>query len=213
MRNQVVLLLAAVIVVLLTWGLSINSFDHLEEAGYILATLNGTKCSLTRVCPSDHFALQIISGAANVVGPKICFDGKIIMSNVMNNVGPGLNIVVVNGKNGQVEKFGYLNMDFGNAEYILAYLKEIQPGMIVLVASFDDVTPKMTDDMREVFVGMGSTLIKSVKPRDSWVFAGQAGTENRSVFEKQAVNDEKTNVYEGWPERVEMAGCIPKDPN
>ncbi|TNN84382.1 Protein FAM3C [Liparis tanakae] len=137
-------------------------------------TLTGPKCSLTRICPSDHFALQIISGAANVIGPKICFD---------------------------------------DAEYILAYLKEIQPGMIVLVASFDDVTPKMTDDMREVFVGMGSTLIKSVKPRDSWVFAGKAGTENRSLFEKQAVNDEETNIYEGWPEIVEMAGCIPKDPN
>lgn len=27
-------------------------------------------------------------------------------------------------------------------EDILAYLKEIKPGMIVLVASFDDVTPK-----------------------------------------------------------------------
>ncbi|XP_034388180.1 protein FAM3C [Cyclopterus lumpus] len=224
MRNQAVVLLAAVIIVLITWGLS-NSFDVLEEAGYILGfndnhqikatfqraySITGPKCSLTRVCPSDHFALRISSGAANVVGPKICFDGKILMSNVMNNVGPGLNIVVVNGTNGQVEKCGYLNMDTGKAEYILAYLKEIRPGMIVLVASFDDVTPKMTDEMREVFVGMGSTLIKSVKHRDSWVFAGKAGTENRTLFEKQAVNDEKTNIYEGWPEIVEIAGCIPR---
>lgn len=227
MRNQAVVLLAAVSVVLLiTWGFSIKSFDVPEKAGYILefndkdqikskfqkATITGPKCSLASVCPSDHFALQISSGAADVVGPKICFDGKIIMSSVLNNVGPGLNIVVVNGKNGKVEKYGYLNMDYGNAEYILAYLKEIQPGMIVLVASFDDVTPKMTDDMREVFVGMGSTLIKSVKQRDSWVFAGKSGTENKTLFEKQAVNDEKTNAYEGWPEMVEMGGCIPRTP-
>lgn len=31
---------------------------------------------------------------------------------------------------------------------------------------------------------MGSTLIRSVKARDSWVFAGRAATEHRSLFEK-----------------------------
>ncbi|XP_068451170.1 protein FAM3C [Clinocottus analis] len=230
MRNQAVVFIAAVSgVLLITWGFSIKSFDVLEKSGYILefndkdqikpkfqkafsAITTGPKCSLARVCPSDHFALRISSGAANVVGPKICFDGKIIMSNALNNVGPGLNIVVVNGKNGKVEKYGFLNMNYGNEEYILAFLKEIQPGMIVLVASFDDVTPKMTDDMREVFIGMGSTLIKSVKQRDSWVFVGKSGTEHKSLFEKQAVNDEKTNVYEEWPEMVELSGCIPRTP-
>ncbi|XP_031719765.1 protein FAM3C isoform X2 [Anarrhichthys ocellatus] len=226
MRNPAVLNLAAVIIILLiTWRLAINSFDVGEKAGNILGFndkdqinpkfSNGTttepKCSLTRVCPSDHFSLRISSGAANVIGPKICFDGEIIMSYAMNNVGPGLNIVVVNGKNGTVEKFGYLNMINGNTEDILAYLKEIKPGMMVLVASFDDLSPKMTDDIREVFVGMGSTLIKSVKRRDSWVFAGRAGTENKSLFEKQTVNDDKTNIYEGWPEMVEMGGCIPRN--
>ncbi|XP_040890711.1 protein FAM3C [Toxotes jaculatrix] len=226
MRYRALLHLAAIIVVLLiTWGLSINSFDVQEKARTILgfyaidqmklklrtaASLKLPKCSLSRVCPPDHFALHLRSGAANVVGPKICFDGKIIMSHVLNNVGPGLNIVVVNGENGVVEKSGYLNMNAGNPEDILAYLKEIKRGMIVLVASFDDVTTKMSNEMRELFVGMGSTLIKSVKRRDSWVFAGRAGAENKSIFEKQAVNDEKTNVYEGWPDMVEVGGCFPR---
>lgn len=34
------------------------------------------KCSLPRVCPLDHFAFRIRSGAANVVGPQICFEGQ-----------------------------------------------------------------------------------------------------------------------------------------
>lgn len=38
--------------------------------------------------------------------------------------------------------------------------------------------------MREVLVGMGSTLIKSVKARDSWVFAGRVGSEDKSLYEK-----------------------------
>ncbi|XP_073325097.1 protein FAM3C [Pagrus major] len=229
MRYRASLHLPAVIAVLLiTWGIFINSFDVQDKARNILGfnyadqiklKLNTVpsatsapepKCGLSRLCPPNHFALHIQSGAANVVGPRICFEGKIIMSHVLNNVGSGLNIVVVNGQNGTVEKCGYLNMQDGNPEDILAYLKAIKPGMIVLVASFDDVTKKMTDEMREAFVGMGSTLIKSVKHRDSWVFAGRAGMENKSLHERQAVNDEKTNVFEGWPALVEVSGCFPK---
>lgn len=109
----------------------------------------------------------------------------------------------------------------------------------------------MTDEMREIFAGMGSTLIKSVKYRDNWVFVGRAGAGNKGSFEKvsdscsavtfvlfvsvntfqkkkkkskisdckpmfsslftcqHAVNDEKTNVYEGWPVMVELGGCFP----
>lgn len=82
------------------------------------------KCNLQVDCPADHFALRIRSGAANVVGPSICFDGQMyvlgkwpvftcgcrsnplnlhlflnsIMAHLKNNVGPGLNIVVINGE-------------------------------------------------------------------------------------------------------------------
>ncbi|XP_041836259.1 protein FAM3C isoform X2 [Melanotaenia boesemani] len=167
------------------------------------------KCNLSKSCPHNHFAFGIASGAANVVGPKICFDGRNIMSHVLNNVGPGLNVVVVNGENGDIEKFGYLNINAGNPEDILTYLKEIQSDMIVLVASFDDMATKLTDEMREIFVGMGSTLISSVNQRDNWVFAGRVGTSIKSRFEKLAVNDENTNVFEGWPEMVEVGGCFP----
>ncbi|KAM8915774.1 protein FAM3C [Spinachia spinachia] len=228
MRNQGILPLVAVVVLLfITSRFAINPFDVWEKAANMFgvddedqikptlkkafsASTTEPKCSLSTVCPPDHFALQITSGAATVVGPKICFDGKTIMSTVLNNVGPGLNIVLVNGRNGKVEKHGYLNINSGNEKDILAYLKDIKPGIIVLVASFDDVTTKMTDEMREVFVGMGSTLIRSLKPRDGWVFAGRAGTENKSLLEKQAVSDVDTNVYGMWPEMVQIGGCIPK---
>lgn len=81
--------------------------------------------------------------------------------------------------------------------------------MIVLVASFGDVTPKwgwflergsggeevllgvpplsllrLTEEVRGLFAGMGSALVKSVKARDNWVFAGRAGCADRSLYEK-----------------------------
>ncbi|KAM9535760.1 protein FAM3C-like [Salvelinus alpinus] len=172
--------------------------------------ISQTKCSLSKNCPIDHFAFQIRSGAATVVGPKICFDGNIVMSGVMNNVGSGLNLVLVNGENGKIEKFDYFDMYSGESKAILDFLKTIKPGMIVLVASFDDAATKMTDEIRNIFAGLGSSSINDVKFRDSWVFAGGAGTEQKSPFEKLAANDQKTNVYGNWPEMVEIAGCFPR---
>ncbi|XP_029908070.1 protein FAM3C [Myripristis murdjan] len=215
-------IVAGIAVILLIWGVSISPSNIHDIVRQIIlgipqkvahpttAPKPAIKCNLSRRCPPDHFAFHIISGAADVVGPNICFEGKIIMSNLLNNVGLGLNMVLVNGENGVIEKFDYLNMKDGNPKDILAYLKAIKPGTIVLVASFDDVTPKMTNEMREIFVGLGSSLIKSVKRRDTWVFAGGGGTSKNSPFEKQAVSDEKTNIYGAWPEMVEVAGCFPR---
>lgn len=59
---------------------------------------NMTKCDLSKDCPLSHFAVRIKSGAADAVGPTICFDGHIVMSHSLRNVQPGLNMVQVNGE-------------------------------------------------------------------------------------------------------------------
>uniref|UniRef100_A0A673Z386 FAM3 metabolism regulating signaling molecule D n=1 Tax=Salmo trutta TaxID=8032 RepID=A0A673Z386_SALTR len=204
------------IVILVIWGIFTNPpYIHqrarvLQQHIFAEPETSHPKCSLSKNCPIDHFAFKITSGAATVVGPKICFDGNIVMSGVMNNVGPGLNLVLVNGENGKIEKFDYFNMYSGETKAILDFLKTIKPGMIVLVASFDDAATKMTDEIRNIFAGLGSSSIKDVKFRDSWVFAGGAGTEQKSPFEKLAANNQKTNIYGSWPEMVEIAGCFPR---
>lgn len=43
---------------------------------YILAVPKG-KCGLAKPCPADGLAFKIYSGATNIVGPQICFDGKV----------------------------------------------------------------------------------------------------------------------------------------
>ncbi|XP_030825417.1 protein FAM3A-like, partial [Camarhynchus parvulus] len=60
------------------------------------------KCGLPRPCPPRHFAFRLLSGAANVVGPRICLEGRELMSSVKNNVGRGLNIALVNGVSGEL---------------------------------------------------------------------------------------------------------------
>ncbi|XP_012999618.1 protein FAM3D isoform X2 [Cavia porcellus] len=56
-----------------------------------------SKCGLSKPCQDNFFAFKISSGAANVVGPSMCFENQILMSPVKNNVGRGLNIALVNG--------------------------------------------------------------------------------------------------------------------
>lgn len=43
---------------------------------------------------------------------------------------------------------------------------------------------RLTGETVDLLAAMGSALIGSVKARDSWVFAGRAGTQRRSQFEK-----------------------------
>lgn len=50
------------------------------------------------------------SGAANVVGPKICLEDNVLMSGVKNNVGRGINIALVNGKTGEVIDTKFFDM-------------------------------------------------------------------------------------------------------
>ncbi|XP_074387209.1 protein FAM3A isoform X2 [Zonotrichia albicollis] len=92
------------------------------------------KCGLPRPCPPRHFAFRLLSGAANVVGPRICLEGRELMSSVKNNVGRGLNIALVN-----------------DVEELLRFLRPLHEGTLVLVASYDDPATKLTDESRRIF--------------------------------------------------------------
>lgn len=151
------------------------------------------KCANKRDCPADHFAFRIISGAANVVGPSICFEDRILMSTVKNNIGRGLNIALVNDVT-QLETF----------------LQEIKDGTIMLVATYDDAATKMNNKVRALFSALGSRYANQLGFRDNWVFLGAKGLKGKSPFEEHIKNDQKTNKYEGWPELLEMEGCAPR---
>ncbi|XP_038866412.1 protein FAM3A isoform X2 [Salvelinus namaycush] len=150
------------------------------------------KCGLSAPCPQKHLAFRLVSGAANVIGPKICLEDKILVSSVKNNVGRGLNIALVN-----------------DVTDLLKYLRPLHEGTLVFVASFDDPATKLNDEARRLFEELGSTVVKELTFRDSWVFVGAKGIENKSPFEQRMKNSKSSNKYEGWPESLEMDGCIP----
>ncbi|XP_023571525.1 protein FAM3D isoform X2 [Octodon degus] len=152
-----------------------------------------SKCGLSKPCPANFFAFKICSGAANVVGPSMCFENEILMSPVKNNVGRGLNVALVNDPN-----------------LLLKFLAEITEGTLVLVASYDDPGTKINDDIRKLFTNLGSSYAKNLGFRDSWVFLGAKDLRSKSPFEQFLKNNPETNKYEGWPELLELEGCVPQ---
>ncbi|XP_012322476.1 protein FAM3A isoform X3 [Aotus nancymaae] len=151
------------------------------------------KCGLPQPCPEEHLAFRMVSGAANVIGPKICLEDKMLMSGVKDNVGRGLNIALVNDVND-----------------LLKFIRPLHEGTLVFVASYDDPATKMNEETRKLFGELGSRNAKELAFRDSWVFVGAKGVQNKSPFEQHVKNSKHTNKYEGWPEALEMEGCIPR---
>ncbi|KAG9269100.1 protein FAM3A isoform X2 [Astyanax mexicanus] len=195
---------AAVLVVGLTWllassllggdGSSVmkSFFSGGEEETTPEPRPRKYKCGLSAPCPPKHLAFRLVSGAANVIGPKICLEDKILISSVKNNVGRGLNIALVN-----------------DVSDLLKFLRPLHEGTLVFVASFDDAATKLNDEARRLFEELGSTAVKELAFRDSWVFVGARGIDSKSPFEQRMKNSKTSNKYEGWPESLEMDGCIP----
>uniref|UniRef100_A0A8D2ZKD6 ILEI/PANDER domain-containing protein n=1 Tax=Scophthalmus maximus TaxID=52904 RepID=A0A8D2ZKD6_SCOMX len=162
------------------------------------------KCGLSKACPPSHFAFKMASGAASVVGPRICLEDKTLMSGVKNNVGRGINIALVNGG-----EYIFITppppFSLFYVAPLIKFLNEIEDGTIVLMASFDDTSSNQT-----LIADLGSSLIVNVGFRDNWIFVGGKGIKTKTPFEQHIKNSAATNKFEGWPEVLEMEGCIPK---
>ncbi|KAJ7329679.1 hypothetical protein JRQ81_015853 [Phrynocephalus forsythii] len=206
-------LVVAVAVFLLTFYVISQVFEIKMDAnlGNLFATKPPRyKCGTTKACPENHFAFKMASGAANVVGPKICVEDNVLMSGVKNNVGRGINIALVNGKTGEPMDTKYFDMWGGDVAPFIDFLKTIQDGTIVLMATYDDGATKLNEEARKLVAELGSSSITNLGFRDNWVFCGGKGIKTKSPFEQHIKNNKDTNKYEGWPEVVEMEGCIPQ---
>ncbi|KAE8281367.1 Protein FAM3C Precursor [Larimichthys crocea] len=168
------------------------------------------KCGLSKSCPPGHFAFKMASGAASVVGPKICLEDKLLMSSVKNNVGRGINVALVNGKTGDLIKTDFFDMWGGDVAPLIKFLKEIEEGTVVMMASFDDTATKLNDEARKLIADLGSSAANNLAFRDNWIFVGGKGIKTKSPFEQHVKNNADTNKFEGWPEVLEMEGCVPQ---
>ncbi|KAM4619009.1 protein FAM3C-like isoform 2-T3 [Polymixia lowei] len=209
-------IIIAIIIILQKTSLDVGYLpslaEHVGRTGGIpkpLSKLSVGPCSVQKNCPEGQFSFAILSGAANVLAPKICLENKLILGTMKNNAGTGINIVVINGKTGQLIKTGHFDMYGGEAEPLIEFLRSIEQGSVMLMATYDEPATKLNDDARKLIGELGSSAIKSVGYRDNWVFVGGKGVGEKSTFEKHRKNEGEKNKYDGWPEMLEMEGCIP----
>ncbi|XP_011605522.1 protein FAM3C isoform X1 [Takifugu rubripes] len=161
-------------------------------------------------CPSDQISFYMHSGVANVVPGKICLYNTLILGSTLNNAGVGINIVIVNGKTGEVTKTGHFDMYGGEVKPLITFLNSIKDGSIVLMASFDEPATKLDNEAKKLIAELGSKYINSLGFRDNWLFVGAKGASKKDLFEKHTKNDGEKNAYDGWPEFITLTGCIPK---
>ncbi|XP_016135263.1 protein FAM3C-like isoform X1 [Sinocyclocheilus grahami] len=168
------------------------------------------KCGLPKPCPGNDYTFKIYSGATNIIGPRICFEGKIIIEKDRRGNRCGIHIAVINEKTGEHVNTGSFNMWNGKVEELIEFLKSIEDGSLVLITTFDDPATKLNDEARTLIAELGSSYISQLKFRDNWLFVGGKKTITQVTFEQHIKNDRETNKYESWPEMIEMEGCIPR---
>uniref|UniRef100_A0A452J716 ILEI/PANDER domain-containing protein n=1 Tax=Gopherus agassizii TaxID=38772 RepID=A0A452J716_9SAUR len=159
------------------------------------------KCGLPQPCPEQHLAFRLVSGAANVIGPKICLEDK-----MQDPRGRLTGTLWVRGAQACTHPASFTP----DVNELLKFIRTLHEGTLVFVASYDDPATKMNEETRRIFSELGSSVAKELGFRDSWVFVGAKGVQDKSPFEQHTKNSKSTNKYEGWPEALEMEGCIPQ---
>jgi len=123
-------------------------------------------------CASNEFDFKLISGAANVIGPSICFNDTILMKNSLNNVDRGMNVAVVDGNTGHLDKIGVFDLYSKDSEELKAFMNKIDDNKIVLIASYDDAATRLDDEAKKMLVSLGSKKANGLGFRDNWIFMG-----------------------------------------
>ncbi|MBZ3882308.1 Protein FAM3A, partial [Sciurus carolinensis] len=160
-------IVALVVTVGLTWmvvgillGVPGSGFPRIQEffnhSGSSVTAEPRTRkytCGLPQPCPEEHLAFPMFSRAANVFEPKICLEDRMLMSSVKDNVGPGLNITLVNGVSLELIETGASNTWAGDVNDVLKFIHPLHEGTLVFVASCNDPVTKMNEETRKLFSG------------------------------------------------------------
>ncbi|XP_045044157.2 protein FAM3A isoform X3 [Desmodus rotundus] len=80
---------------------------------------------------------------------------------------------------------------------LLKFIRPLHEGTLVFVASYDDPATKMNEETRKLFSDLGSKNVRDLAFRDSWVFVGAKGVQNKSPFEQCAPGPQKCREADG----------------
>lgn len=170
------------------------------------------KCSSWRTCSSSEVVYRIRSGGGGIVQPDICLEDETLLGGSKKNGKRGINIAVVNHETMKVtetQSFDMYEGDFSGP--MIEFINKIPNGAIILAASFDDASTKLSDAAKKVFEDLGSKEIRQIKFRSQWVFLAVKGATIPDHIEREKIIHSGGNDrYSGWPAEIQIDGCLPK---
>ncbi|MBZ3880295.1 Protein FAM3A [Sciurus carolinensis] len=149
------LIVALVVTVCLTWmvvgillGGPASEFPHIQQF------FNNSESSVTAEqgpASTSVAAFCMVSGAVNIIEPKMCLEDRMLMSSVKDNVGPGLNVALVNGVSCDLIEACASDMWARDVNDLLNFIWPLHEGTLVFVASCNNPVTKMNEEARNVF--------------------------------------------------------------
>lgn len=167
-------------------------------------------CSASSLCGNTEFNFKILTGAANVIGPSVCFNNKILMRNSVNNVDRGMNIAVVDGIQGELVKTSVFDLYGKDSTELKAFLRSLEDHHVILITTYDDAAMKLDTEAKTMLADLGSVHSKNLSFRDNWILIGGRRVQKPTPFEKVVKNDKEKNKYGDWPEAILLEGCLPR---
>ncbi|XP_076469458.1 protein O-linked-mannose beta-1,2-N-acetylglucosaminyltransferase 1-like [Babylonia areolata] len=155
-------------------------------------------------CRPDQLSFYIRTGEKTTVGPTVCFEGNIIISNDLKNFGRGLNFVVLQSNTLEVKEVRAFDTYVQDAELIRFLKKGIPDDSIVIVVSFDEASSGLHEDSRKWMKLYGSGVIDNLAFRDSLIMIGQKGLKEGHAIEYISKKDKS----EDFSAVLEKAGCF-----
>ncbi|KAK6175496.1 hypothetical protein SNE40_013951 [Patella caerulea] len=154
-------------------------------------------------CNAGQHSFYIRTGDGSLVGPTICFEGDVIVSNELKNFGRGLNVVLINDRTLEVADIKTFDTYEEESSLIRFLKKSVPDNFVVMMASFDDAASSLKEDSIRWLKLYGSTIVDDLTLRDGYIMVGQKGLE-----EGQAIEFIKKKYRKEFADVMEIAGCL-----
>ncbi|CAF0806787.1 unnamed protein product [Rotaria sp. Silwood1] len=178
---------------------------EVNKEGKIAVGKTVENCGLVETCKENEFAVHVYTGKDNNDEPKICVDGKYVISKGINDAGRGLNVVVVsNGK--EVIRTGHFDTWKDDSTNLEIFLENLEDNVIIIVVTFDEASQKLSQHSKTLFFDLGSATIQNLKYRDVWVLVGQKGIKGFSPYEEISY----AGVGSTYASPIDKRMCIPQ---
>ncbi|GIY71009.1 protein O-linked-mannose beta-1,2-N-acetylglucosaminyltransferase 1 [Caerostris darwini] len=161
-------------------------------------------CGLLKACSKDEFSVHLYTGKDHTDEPRLCVDGKYIVSKNVNEGGRGLNIAVIDNLTRTIIRVGHFDTYEKESTVLETLLLTLRPGDILILITFDESSRKLSRIARLLFYDLGSALIQNLNYRSSWYFITQKGISGFSPFEDLHLVDNS-----GWPQYHDARFCVP----